>query len=234
MTIEVFAVCFNEVRMIPYFMRHYSKYGAVTIFDNESTDGSAELARSLGATVFSFSTNGEFREDILTHLRNDCWKDSKADWVIVCDIDEFVYHRNFLWALNNAWGTVLMPRMFQMYSTEFPTTKGQLYDEVRKGVEMKSKMCLFKPSQFQQMNYEMGCHHAYPEGNFILNVQTEIINLHFKNLSVDYALARNAELTARQSEVNRTRGWNWHIEAPEQETREEFVRVQSKLIDVIW
>jgi hypothetical protein len=233
MTIETFAICYNEARMLPYFMRHYLQYGSVTIFDNQSTDDSVAIAKSLGATVFPFESDGEFRDDIMVHIKNICWKESRADWAIVGDIDEFTYHRNLVWALKHSEGTVIMPRMFQMYSDTFPTTEGQIYDEVKMGVEMRSKMCIFRPDQIMEMNYEVGCHHAYPEGNFIPNVRTEIVNLHFKNLGIDYVVSRNAELNARQSEVNKKHGWSFHIGASAEDTEQDFKEVQNKLIRIL-
>ena len=233
MRIETFAICYNEARLLPYFMRHYLQYGSVTIFDNQSTDDSVAIAKSLGAIVFPFESDGEFRDDIMVHVKNICWKESKADWVIVGDVDEFVYHRNLVWTLKHAEGTVIMPRMFQMYADAFPTTSGQIYDEVRMGVEMRSKMCLFRPDQIEEMNYEVGCHYAYPKGNYIPSVRTDIINMHFKNLGEEYVNTRNAELNARMSEENKEHHWSFHVAASPEETAKEFEEVKNKLIQVV-
>jgi hypothetical protein len=233
MTVETFAICYNEARLLPYFMRHYTQYGSVTIFDNQSTDDSVAIARSLGAIVYPFESGGEFRDDIMVHVKDICWRESKADWCIVGDMDEFVYHRNLMWALKHSEGTVIMPRMFQMYADVYPTTRGQIYDEVKYGVEMRSKMCIIRPDQIMSMNYEVGCHHAYPEGNFALNVRTEIVNLHFKNMGLDYVTARNAELNARMSELNKEHGWSFHVAIPPEEVAKEFENVKGKLIQVV-
>src|ERR1017187_5857398 len=106
MKIETFTVCYNEAKMLPYFLRHYTQYGSVTVFDNESTDASVNVAKSWGANVFSFNSDKKYREDILTHLRNTCWKESKADWVIIVDVDEFIYHRNLPLTLSRSYDTV--------------------------------------------------------------------------------------------------------------------------------
>jgi glycosyltransferase involved in cell wall biosynthesis len=232
-TVETFAVCFNEALMLPYFMRHYSQFGSVTIFDNFSTDDSVKIARDMGAIVYQFDTGGEFREDIMTELRNDCWKGSKADWVIVVDIDEFVYHPDLLNELENTKGTVLLPRMFQMHSLAFPTTTGRIYDEIQWGVEFNAKMSVFRPDQIRKMNYEVGCHFARPEGNFELNFKSPIIEMHFRNMGIDYLLYKNQFLNARQSEVNRRNNWNWHYSTPEQQTIREFEHAMKHLIKVI-
>lgn len=233
MTLETFAVCYNEERIMPYFMRHYSQYGSVTVFDNYSTDRSSEIAESMGATVFQFDSGGEFREDILTHIRNICWKDSQADWIIVTDIDELVYHKDLFKRLLRVKESVILPRMFNMYSDTFPVSKDQIYDEVKYGVEWNSKMCLFRRKDIIEMNYEPGCHFANPEGNFSLNFKSDIINLHFKNLGQDYVNNRNAELASRQSEVNRSNNWNWHLFTTPEIVAKDFSVAKTKLIKVV-
>jgi glycosyltransferase involved in cell wall biosynthesis len=231
--VETFAVCHNEERMMPYFLKHYLQYGSVTIFDNFSTDNSIKIASENGANVFQFDSGGLFREDILTHIRNICWKESKADWVIVTDIDELVYHNDLVSILENIDGTVILPRMFNMYSDVFPSTEGQIYDEVQCGTEIRSKMCLFKPSEIKEMNFEPGNHFAHPEGNFKLNFTSPIINLHFKNLSEEYVIARNAYLHSRNSEENRSNNWNWHLSVTAEDVRKDFEHYRTRLIKVV-
>jgi len=233
MTIDVFTVCHNEQKLLPYFLRHYSSFANITIFDNESTDKSVEIAEKGGAKVISFNTNGEFREDTMTDIRNSCWKESKSDWVIVCDIDELVYHEDLPKALSTINGTVIMPRMFNMYSEVFPTTQGQIYEEINMGVDMHGKMCLFKPTEIKAMNYDVGCHNAKPEGNFILNLRSDIISMHFKQISPEYVISRNYYLNSRQSEVNRINGWNWHFAESAEATLNNFRDTKPRLIKII-
>lgn len=233
MLIEIFAVCHNEEKMMHYFLRHYLQYGSVTIFDNQSTDDSVKIAEKAGAIIFQFDTNNEFREDVLTQIRNICWKESKADWVIITDIDELVYHKDLIKTLENIKETVVLPHMFNMYSDEFPHIEGQIYDVVKYGTEIRSKMCLFRPNEITAMNYEAGCHFAWPEGNFKLNFTSDIINLHFKNLSTEYVIKRNAYLNSRQSDINRENNWNWHLAETAEQTIKNFEHNKQRLIKVV-
>lgn len=231
--VETFAVSHNEERILPYFFRHYLQYGSVTIFDNYSTDRSIEICKEYGAHIFQFDSGGEFREDISTHLRNTCWKESKADWVFVVDVDEFVYHPDLIEILNMIDGTVLLPRMFNMYSDQFPTTEGQIYDEVKYGIEFNSKMSVFRPSEIKEMNYAPGMHFAHPEGNFKLNFTSPVIELHFKNLGQAYVNEKNAYLHSRQSEIARQNGWNWHYATTPEKAAFDFLVAKTKLIKVV-
>jgi glycosyltransferase involved in cell wall biosynthesis len=233
MKIETFTVCYNEEKMLPYFLRHYLQYGSVTVFDNNSTDRSVEIARALGATVFQFNSDDKYREDILTHLRNTCWRESKADWAIVTDVDEFVYHRGLELALTRSYGTVIMPRMFEMVSDVFPTTNGQIYEEVKMGVELRGKMCIFKPKDITAMNFDPGNHFARPEGDFKLDVKTEIITLHYKYLSLEYLIKRYDELNLRQSEENKLNNWSWHMSKSPEEFQKDFEEMKTRLIKVV-
>jgi len=233
MKIEVYAVCHNEEVLLPYFIRHYSQFAEITIFDNQSTDKSLDIIESNNIKLHSFDTQDLFREDILIDIRNNCWKDSGADWVIVTDVDEFVYHKNIIGLLQQTSATVVFPRMFNMFSFVMPTTQGQIYEEINMGVEFMGKMCLFSPKHITSMNFEAGNHIAHPEGNYILDVQSGIINMHFKNLCPEYVINRNAYLFSRQSEENKSNGWNWHTAETAEDTYTAFKNVKSLLIKVI-
>ena len=70
---------------------------AFFVWDNFSDDGSRQLIEACpNAVLMSYDSGGEYSERILQRLKNNCWKWSTADWVIVCDVDELVYHPHLL------------------------------------------------------------------------------------------------------------------------------------------
>ena len=77
--------------------QHYDTFvDKFFIYDNESTDKSADIiAANPKVKKISFQTEG-FEDEIQNTIKNECWKASrgKADYVIVCDIDEFLYTPN--------------------------------------------------------------------------------------------------------------------------------------------
>lgn len=94
MKINIFLTCYNEATLLPNTIKHYRSLlpsCSITIYDNESTDNSVELAESLGCKVISFNTNGQFDETRLTSIRNNCWKDTCEGWIMVYDMDEWLY-----------------------------------------------------------------------------------------------------------------------------------------------
>jgi hypothetical protein len=233
MKIEVYAVCYNEALLLPYFLRYYSQFADIFIFDNYSTDNSVKIAQDRGAHVTMWDTGGEMREDLMYALKSNCWRESKADWVIVGDIDEFVYHKDMLKILKTTQGTVIMPRTFNMYSDKFPTTKGQIFEEVNMGADGQGKMNLFKPSEIKEINYDAGCHNANPIGNFVLNVNSEILTLHFRFLSPEYVIWKNFGTAIRQSESDRNNGWNWHFATPAEQIISNFRDTKPRLIKIV-
>jgi hypothetical protein len=232
--IETFAICYNEEKIMPYFLRHYLQYGKVTIYDNYSTDKSIDMALDAGARVFQYDSGGELRDDIYIQIKNSCWKDSKADWVCVVDMDEFVYHPCLLNILDNTDYTAFEPRWYEMFSWEFPKTGGQIYDEVTQGYEAWPKLNLWRPSEVKEINYDIGCHLCKPKGNVKLNyVESDIKTLHMRHLGSQYIIERNKNYAARMSQKNRDNGWGWHLTQSEETLKQGFEKEFALIKKVI-
>jgi glycosyltransferase involved in cell wall biosynthesis len=227
MKIEVYTLANNEERLMPYIIRHYNRFAKVIILENNSTDQTIEIAHSLGAEIWSYKIPDELNDQIHVDIKNNCWKNSKADWVIICDADEFVYHRDIIDYLSNTKATIFCPRLFNMYSEQFPTTGGQIYDEVNRGVEGGGKINLWRPSEISEINFAVGCHNARPAGNVIFGIDSrrqqglfqsgpktpvnQILTLHMRYLSRQYLIERSARAGQRLSALNRKNGWGYHM-----------------------
>lgn len=235
-TIEVHSLLHNEATILPYFMRHYSQFADVIFYESDSTDGSPQIAKRLGAKVIPLPTNNEVNDSVFTGMKNNCWKNSKADWVIVCDTDEFVYHPKLLSILKKTPYTIFYPKEWRMYSFDFPTTKKQIYEEVRFGVPGKfgfNKMNLFKPKEIKEMNYTAGCHTSNPQGNVRLCPDTDIVTLHFHSVGIEYLIKRSAYLGSRLSEENKQNGWGYHFNLHKNIIIAEFERDMKNIVKVL-
>jgi glycosyltransferase involved in cell wall biosynthesis len=222
MKIEVFMVSHNEEFMIPYVMRHYSRFAEVTILENNSTDRTVEIARSLGAKVIELDIPDNKDNKTIIDIKNECWKDSKADWVIVVDTDEFIYHPNIRNELLKTNATILRTTWYEMFSDHLPTKDGQIYEELALGQKhINSKLAIFRPDQINEMNWGVGCHDARPEGNVIIE-NSELKTLHYRHLSLEYLLERNRRDSARLSAFNRKMGWSTQYDVPEDIVTEKF------------
>jgi glycosyltransferase involved in cell wall biosynthesis len=202
MKIDVFVVTYNEEKILPYFLRHYQQFATVHIWDNHSTDNTLKIAREAGVEVTAFETNDEYDELSLSEVRSRNWKESTADWVIVCDCDEFIYHPDIVEQLKKIDATLIIPIGYNMYSDNFPTTNGQIYEEVNMGIldYRYSKPIIFKPIDIKEMNFRAGAHFADPIGNVVINTTSDIKLLHMKFLSKEYVIGRYMTYEKRKSD----------------------------------
>ena len=207
--IHYYSICWNEEKILPFILDYYSPIcDKITIMDNESDDNSVEIIKSYQKTeVRNYSTNGEIRDDIYLEIKNNIWKESrgKADWVIVCDVDEILYHPNLVSKqdeLKIQGYTIIKPHGFDMYSDNFPS-KSLL--EITNGVKdnrLLGKCIIFNPNMIDEINYKTGCHKCYPSGNLKYYKKDDIKMLHYKCLNIDYLIDRFEILNKRLSNYN--------------------------------
>lgn len=237
MLIEVHSLLHNEILLLPYFIKHYSQFANIIFYESNSTDGSPEMANLLGCKVVKVESNNNLiDENVFLRIKNNCWKNSKADWVIICDTDEFVYHPNLIKILERTQCTVIQPREYLMYSRKFPDNNGQLYDKIKYGKLGNSgfgKINLFKPSQIREINYFPGCHVAKPIGNVVLLKTNKIKTLHFHYAGLDYRLAKNRYISSRISQANKGSGFGTHCTRSQKVVRKEFNLAMKSLVKVI-
>ena len=210
MKIDVFAVCYNEEIILPYFLRHYKQFARnITVYDNMSTDRSVEIMKEANVNIIPFDTNNEFQERVLINIRNNCWRESDADWIIVCDIAEFIYHPNLINTLENANGTYITTEGYEMMSENLPTTNGQIYDELKIGhlSHSYSKPCLFKIKDITDINFGCGNHTAKPIGKVIEVKGHGIKMLHYKYINRKVLIDKHAHYKIRQSQDMIAMGW---------------------------
>ena len=198
--------------MLPYFLRHYEQFcERIVVYDNGSDDGSQEIVAAHPlCELRHIDTRGEFHEAALVTVKRETWKQSrqKADWVIACDVDELLHHPHlieFLSECRRSGITMPVPAGWQMVADRFPTTEGQIYDEVHTGFPdtQFSKRAIFNPSAIQEIIYGPGCHEALTKGDVRECADPALRILHFKYLGLEYLSWRYGEYARRLSEFNR-------------------------------
>ncbi len=232
--VHLYALCWNEERMLPFFFRHYdSLVDRYFIFDNDSTDGSRErLLSHPRVTLGHFSFGASFLENAL-EFYDHCWKASRgtADWVLVCNVDEHIDHpdlRGYLQSCRDRGITLIVTDGYEMVSETFPAETARLASLIRKGAPQARylKPQLFNPDQIREIHFEPGRHSARPEGVVCCPLQKEVKLLHYKYLGEDYTCQRLAELGQRIPRVDiphPQHHYRWHTER----TRSEFRRLRE-------
>ena len=119
------------------------------MYDQYSDDGSRELAASLGIEVRDFGRQGTLNDQWYLDVKNNCWKECKAkgiDYVIVCDIDEFLKRPTHL--------TCSSPSMigFDMISDTLP--ENDIWEVNMGGFDMNyGKQVIFSPDRIEEINF---------------------------------------------------------------------------------
>lgn len=227
--------------MIPFYLRHYEPLvERIVIFDDGSTDRSRELFQQSPKVEMRQLEQGESSNLMQATEMNRCWKESRgtADWVIIADIDEFIYHprlRDYLADRQARGFTILHPVGLDMVAPDFPEPGAVLTKSVRRGRPLDSmdKLAVFDPNAIEEINYEVGRHVAQPSGRVLFPPTREVKLLHYKHLGVEYLVSRTAALRDKRSDLDRQIGWSFHLERPEEQLRASFERMLRNTQDVI-
>jgi hypothetical protein len=238
MNIVMYGIVWNEELMLPYFFRHYdSIVDRYVIYDHDSDDRTQQILNAHPrVTMRRFDVQGESVCECARDVKSNAWKESRddADLVLVCDVDELLWHprlSDYLSEAIAAGETVFHPRGWDMVSSDFPTTDGQIYDEVLQGFRNHyfDKFCLFNPNAVEEINFQPGCHFASPQGEIVCNLTESLKLLHFKYLGVDYVTARYAALGAKLKSDDKVHGYGKQYFQTSEEIRKQFAEFQLQL-----
>ena len=238
--IDLYSTCWNEERMIPFFLRHYEPLvQRIIVYDDGSTDRSLELLAASPKVELRRLKQGHSYIAVQTEEMSHCWKESRgrADWVFICDMDEQVYHdhlRTYLAQCQEAGVTILNPVGLDMVSAYFPPPNLVLSETVRLCVRafLQDKLAVFNPNAIDEINYTPGRHLAYPTGRVIFPHKRDVKLLHYKQLGLDYLIARSNELRGRSTAFDREQGWSLHYERPAEDIRAHFDQMLSEAMDI--
>jgi glycosyltransferase involved in cell wall biosynthesis len=164
MKVWAYVTVWNEEKMLPYYLRHYSLFcERIIVLDNKSTDSTLDICKQWPMVeVREFDTNETFNDYVHLDLKHKCIEESKgnADYIIISDCDEFIYHPNIIQFLQENKYPVIFPAGFQMVSHSFPTGEGQIYDDIKTGVPdpWYSKPIIINPNKIESLIWIEGCH----------------------------------------------------------------------------
>jgi hypothetical protein len=212
--IWVYTHCRNERLMMPYFLRHYCSFAdRVTVFDDKSSDGTRDIVAAEPRAILRDWPGALGLDDIeFCELFPQLYAEAagNADWVMWVDADEFIYHPDIRAALGKVGGLydIVRPSGWSMISEKPPGTQGQIYDELKMGINADGaydKPCVFVPR----------CAPNWTVGRHSLSVPSQELSvpsiklLHYRWLGVDYVRERNARNFARQSDRAKQHKLGW-------------------------
>jgi hypothetical protein len=217
MIVHLYAQCWNDEWMLPFFFRHYeSLVDRYFIYDDASTDGSLSLLQShakVETRRFDHSIADSFALSEQA-FSNECWKQSRgqADWVIVTDVDEHLFHpdgRSYL-ARCSAEDVTLIPALgFQMISETLPRPGQNLCRDYPIGAPWVQMMkpSIFNPDAITEMNFAPGRHTADPLGRIKVPQTDEMLLFHYKYLDPEQTHRRHQQLRSGLGSRDLEQGW---------------------------
>ena len=242
LTIHLYAQCWNDAYMLPFFFRHYdSLVDRYVLYDDGSTDGTLDILKAHPSVEVRRFPRSDAQSFVLSEqaLSNDCWKESRgaAHWVIVTDIDEHLHHprwHDYL-AEQHQMGTSLIPALgFQMISEARPAADARLFPDYPVGAPWTKMMkpSIFDPVAIAEINFQTGRHSAAPQGRVQLPGRDEMVLLHYKYLGFGETHRRHGELREGLGADDLAKGWGHKYAWSEAEFRADWEAVLARAADV--
>lgn len=220
MTTTVYVICWNEIFMLPHFFKHYNWADRIVVYDNESDDGSQEFVKAQPkGELRTLDTNNKQDNRKMINLKNNCWKGDTSDWVVVCDMDEFLIgHKK----LEKYIGEVCIfdCKCWEMVSEQVPTDFEVVSLKYHHPQWSYKSLC-FNP-KIKEINYTPGSHSCKPQPNN--RIRDVFDYYHYATLSEDYLVKRWQRYASRMSANDLKMEWALHYLQSEQKIREEFKR----------
>lgn len=231
--ITVYALAWNEEIMLPYFVAHYRKMFQevrIVIYDNESTDRTAEIAKELFCEVRTYTTNNTLSDRTYLEIKNSCWKDAQTKWVLIADIDEHVYVTDYDLSQEEKDNvSIIKVHGFNMTGNNGNELLSPF--DINTGIRAKSydKLYCFDRTKVKEINYVYGCHQAHPVGE--IKYSRNAYNCrHYKYFNLPYMIKRHATFAKRMSQHNRQHGLGFHYTYSPEEITKEFNEARNKAV----
>lgn len=209
MVVTVMTIAHNDHDLLPFFIRHYRPIAdRIIVYDNASTDDTAEIARAAGCEVIPITdSNGELRDWWNCTMKSAAGHYFGGDWMIVPDTDEFLYYPD-LRALLIGYDRhgVTLPRIagYSMVGDGL-ITDGLLTDQIKCGVPdtLYDKFIVYKSTL--PLIYRPGAH-TIKARTAVMSDTAAIKLLHYKYaFGREWVKARTASL--RMSPEDAAKGW---------------------------
>lgn len=232
--LHVFVPTWNEEKIILDFIQWYRSRVPeclITIYDNYSTDNTVDIALDNDCEVRFFNSGDEMDEQTLMKVRNNCWKDSEAEWCLVVDADELVdVTIEKLNTLSEFSVNIFKCDGYEMFGTEEDTIK-----TLTQGCKSAGycKPVLFKTKHFEEINFAPGSHNASPVAKVEVIWGEPVFKMfHTKWRSWTNGIERAKLLAERRSQHSKDMGWNFHYSLDESIHRDYYENGMKNRIKV--
>jgi hypothetical protein len=202
MTVEIIATYFRDEFFVPLFMQHYDWADKVTLITRRSGDGKLD-------------------DEDLANWKNECAAKSGADWIVVLDMDEFIFPLQPLSpidALSFEKGDCIISRMHNVYRHIDDKDVNPLnppLNQRRHGTAPEHhKCCIFRNGKGIKVG--IGCHFfILPKG---VSFGAEWSGVHWSLAEPSFCVQRRTrDRKQRLSERNIHTNRGYHVMVPDDE-----------------
>jgi glycosyltransferase involved in cell wall biosynthesis len=222
--ITLYTITYNEEVILPYFIKWYRDRFPnckIVVYDNESTDNTKNICLSTpNLQYIPYHTGNKLSDSTYLKIKNNAWKHADTDWVIICDVDEFLEVRESnIIEFDKFEDSLIKGVGFNMCNVD------GLKDitEIKHGVRATQydKTILFNRKRIQEINYGAGCHHCEPHGD----VNKAVISLplyHMKFINEDFMYNKYKAYAERMCDENKKYGWGYQYLETEEQIRQNY------------
>ncbi len=220
-TIEVITMWMNEATLAPFFLNHYQFADHIRIIDDvETSDHTAEIVSKYpNASIELIEFPAKFDNDIAVAKLNQCYRESKADWVIAVDADEFVFVEELKAALATGKSDIFFVRLYQVYrhkedadlDPSIPIRLQRQHGDANavRGQNKGGAKPIVVRTGLWRMKWMPGQHNIWNRHRYITS-ETVLPGAHWMMADPSFCVDRRMRGKARQSEQNVLRGNSCH------------------------
>ena len=234
--VHVYALSWNEHDLLPLFFKNYSWVDKFIFLDYDSDPVDQRMMmEGPKAEIVSMGIK-QLDDEYIRHVKNNIWKQSRgeADWVVVQDFDEFVYHPDMpkvLEKLTSDEYTVVQCEQWDVVGDRVPTEMAGL----RGFRNPRADKCLmFNPNKIEEINYIIGAHGANPTGTVKIS-ERSVAQMHMKfACGLDYFLWRRVSSSKKLCAKNRAMKWGCEGLNPVSDQITEFREAGNRAVVIPW
>ena len=231
--ITVYTLTYNEALLIQFMIDHYrTRFPGcrIVVYDNISTDNTVKIALANGCEVIPYDTGGQLQDSRYIEIKNNCWKDAKTDWVLVCDLDELLdINEAELKEEGKIGASIIRSECYDMINMEDNLDIVGMKYGVRS--PMPGKFCLFNNKLISDINYSPGAHECHPTGTVVYSKKSYKL-YHYGSVNENLTIEKFRIYKVRLSPENLKNGWSTHYLMTPDQIREEYAEERSKAIKV--
>lgn len=234
--ITIHTVTYNEELLMQLMIDHYrARFPTAhfVVYDNQSTDDTVKIAQDNGCELRHYDSNGQVNDQMLWETKNNCWKNAKTDWVLVCDLDEMLDITEEQLKREEANGiTKIKSECYHMVNMEDNLDVRSIKHGCRNPKDTVYDKDLLFNKKHVNINYiNNDCHFTNSTGNVKNSKPYRMY--HYKYVNPDVFVNKQKVSAQRLSEINKKNGWGSQCTRDEASLRAEFQQARDAAFKVL-